>query len=186
MRHNVNRTRELLAGELRIRLDELAAQLHFASLERIFIEERIYKDPEFEQAPSQRHADAHILKRLEPYKDMLIRPITPDDLQRLMEIKMARILRFNSEKAEAAIAAIKAEMAKIEKNLAAITEYTIKWFADLKKKYGDRFPRRTTLRSFDNIEAATVAERNERLYFNRSEGFIGTARKKDEFLCYGS
>ncbi|MCX4258900.1 MAG: DNA gyrase/topoisomerase IV subunit A [Muribaculaceae bacterium] len=183
LRHNVNRTRELLAGELRIRLDELAAQLHFASLERIFIEERIYKDPEFEQAPSQRHADAHILKRLEPYKDMLIRPITPDDLQRLMEIKMARILRFNSEKAEAAIAAIKAEMAKIEKNLAAITEYTIKWFADLKKKYGDRFPRRTTLRSFDNIEAATVAERNERLYFNRSEGFIGTALKKDEFIC---
>ncbi len=182
LRHNVNRTRELLAGELRIRLDELAAQLHFASLERIFIEERIYKDPEFEQAPSQRHADAHILKRLEPYKDMLIRPITPDDLQRLMEIKMARILRF-SEKAEAAIAAIKAEMAKIEKNLAAITEYTIKWFADLKKKYGDRFPRRTTLRSFDNIEAATVAERNERLYFNRSEGFIGTALKKDEFIC---
>ncbi len=183
LRHNVNRTRELLAGELRIRLDELAAQLHFASLERIFIEERIYKDPEFEQAPSQRHADAHILKRLEPYKDMLIRPITPDDLQRLMEIKMARILRFNSEKAEADIAAIKAEMAKIEKNLAAITEYTIKWFADLKKKYGDRFPRRTTLRSFDNIEAATVAERNERLYFNRSEGFIGTALKKDEFIC---
>ena len=183
LRHNVNRTRELLAGELRIRLDELAAQLHFASLERIFIEERIYKDPEFEQAPSQRHADAHILKRLEPYKDMLIRPITPDDLQRLMEIKMARILRFNSEKAEAAIAAIKAEMAKREKNLAAITEYTIKWFADLKKKYGDRFPRRTTLRSFDNIEAATVAERNERLYFNRSEGFIGTALKKDEFIC---
>ncbi len=183
LRHNVNRTRELLAGELRIRLDELAAQLHFASLERIFIEERIYKDPEFEQAPSQRHADTHILKRLEPYKNMLIRPITPDDLQRLMEIKMARILRFNSEKAEAAIAAIKAEMAKIEKNLAAITEYTIKWFADLKKKYGDRFPRRTTLRSFDNIEAATVAERNERLYFNRSEGFIGTALKKDEFIC---
>lgn len=183
LRHSVNRTRDLLARELQIRLDELASQLHFASLERIFIEERIYKDPEFEQAQSQRHADAHILKRLEPFREILIRPVTPDDLQRLMEIKMARILRFNSDKAEAAIAAIKAEMEKVEKNLAAITDYTIKWFSDLRKKYGDRFPRRTTLRSFDNIEAATVAERNERLYFNRNEGFIGTALKKDEFIC---
>ena len=183
LRHSVNRTRELLARELQIRLDELAAQLHFATLERIFIEERIYKDPEFEQAPDQRHADAHILSRLEPFRDMLIRDITPDDLQRLMEIKMARILRFNSDKADSAIAAIKAEMEKINKNLAEITDFTIKWFQTLKKKYGDRFPRRTTLRSFDNIEAATVAERNERLYFNRAEGFIGTALKKDEFIC---
>ena len=183
LRHSVNRTRELLARELQIRLDELAAQLHFATLERIFIEERIYKDPEFEQAPDQRHADAHILRRFEPFRHMLIRDITAEDLQRLMEIKMARILRFNSDKADNAIAAIKADMDKVNKNLAEITDFTIKWFLTLKKKYGDRFPRRTTLRSFDNIEAATVAERNERLYFNRAEGFIGTALKKDEFIC---
>ena len=183
LRHSAYRTRDILAQELRIRLDELTAQLHFTSLERIFIEERIYKDREFEQASSQSQADAHILKRLEPFSDKLIRPVSPEDLQRLMEIKMARILKFNAEKADATIAAIKAEMAKVENNLATITDFTIKWFSDIKNKYGDRFPRRTTLRNFDNIEAATVAERNERLYFNRNEGFIGTALKKDEFIC---
>lgn len=183
LRHSADRTRNILAAELQIRLDELAAQLHFATLERIFIEQRIYKDPEFEQAPTQDHADAHILSRLEPFRHLLLRDITPDDLHRLMEIKMARILRFNSDKADEAIAAIKAEIDKINKHLSEITDYTIQWFLNLKKKYGDRFPRRTVLRSFDSIQAATVVERNEKLYFNRAEGFIGTALKKDEFIC---
>ncbi len=183
LRHNVNTTRELLRRELEIQRDEVLEQLHFASLERIFIEERIYKDREFEEAANMEIAIAHIRHRLEPWVKTFIREVTDDDILRLMEIKMGRILKFNSKKADDIIAAYKDKIAKINNDLEHIVDYTINWFKKLKEKYGANYPRRTVIRGFDNIEAATVAEANEKLYINREEGFIGTGLKKDEFIC---
>ena len=182
LRRAVDSTKELLRLELQIRKGELLEQLHFASLESIFIEERIYKDKEFEQAPDMDSALAHIDSRLEPYKKDFIREITRDDLLRLMEIKMARILRFNKDKAEELIARLKKEIAEIDKQLGQMTQVTIKWFTMLKEKYGARYPRLTEIRNFDTIVAAKVVEANQKLYINRAEGFIGTSLKKDEFV----
>ena len=182
LRRAVDSTKELLRLELQIRKGELLEQLHFASLESIFIEERIYKDKEFEQAPDMDSALSHIDSRLEPYKKDFIREITRDDLLRLMEIKMARILRFNKDKAEELIARLKKEIADIDKQLGQMTAVTIKWFTMLKEKYGARYPRLTEIRNFDTIVAAKVVEANQKLYINRAEGFIGTSLKKDEFV----
>lgn len=182
LRSSVDSTKELLRLELQIRRGELMEQLHFASLESIFIEERIYKDKEFEQAPDMDSALAHIDSRLEPYKKDFVREITGDDLLRLMEIKMARILRFNKEKAEELIARLKKDIAEIDKQLGQMTVVTIKWFTMLKEKYGERYPRQTEIRNFDTIVAAKVVEANQKLYINRAEGFIGTSLKKDEFV----
>lgn len=182
LRSSVDSTKELLRLELQIRRGELMEQLHFASLESIFIEERIYKDKEFEQAPDMDSALAHIDSRLEPYKKDFVREITGDDLLRLMEIKMARILRFNKEKAEELIARLKKDIAEIDKQLGQMTVVTIKWFTMLKEKYGERYSRQTEIRNFDTIVAAKVVEANQKLYINRAEGFIGTSLKKDEFV----
>ncbi|MDE5750391.1 MAG: DNA gyrase/topoisomerase IV subunit A [Duncaniella sp.] len=183
LRHNVDRTRDILRRELEIRLGELREQLHFASLERIFIETRIYKEKGYEEAENREEAIAHIRSRLEKYIKKPIRPITDDDIVRLFEIKMGRILKFNAAKSEEQMAAIEEKIAGVEKELAALTEYTIAWFERLKAKYGEAYPRLTQIRSFDNIQAATVAEQTEKLYIDREEGFIGTSLKKDEFLC---
>lgn len=182
LRRSTDNTKELLRKELEIRKSELLEQLHFASLESIFIEERIYKDREFEQAPDMDTALAHIDMRLEPYKKDFIREVTRDDLLRLMEIKMARILRFNKDKAEELIARLKKEIADIDKQLRNMVEVTIKWFTMLKEKYGARFPRLTEIRNLDTIVASKVVEANQKLYINRAEGFIGTSLKKDEFV----
>ena len=182
LRRSVDNTKELLRQELLIRKRELLEQLHFASLEQIFIEERIYKDKEFEQAKDMDSALAHIDLRLTPYKESFIREVTRDDLLRLMEIKMARILRFNKEKAEELIARIKDEIADIDKKLANMVKVTIKWFTMLKEKYGAGFPRNTEIRNLDTIVAAKVIEANQKLYINRAEGFIGTSLKKEEFV----
>ena len=122
-------------------------------------------------------------KRITPFVVDLPRDITDDDISRLLEIKMKRITKFDSGKADDLIASYLDRIADIKKNLDNITEYTIKWFENIKAKYGAAFPRRTVIRGFDNIEAAQVAEANEKLYINREEGFIGTALKKDEFVC---
>ncbi|MBR7134149.1 MAG: DNA gyrase/topoisomerase IV subunit A [Bacteroidaceae bacterium] len=182
LRRSVDNTKELLRKELEIRKGELLEQLHFASLESIFIEERIYKDKEFEQAKDMDTALAHIDMRLEPYKPNFIREVTRDDLLRLMEIKMARILRFNKEKAEELIVRLQKDIADIDKQLRNMVEVTIKWFTMLKEKYGARFPRQTEIRNLDTIVAAKVVEANQKLYINRAEGFIGTSLKKDEFV----
>ena len=182
LRRSVDSTKELLRMELQIRKGELLEQLHFASLESIFIEERIYKDKEFEQAKDMDSALAHIDLRLTPYKETFIREITRDDLLRLMEIKMARILRFNKDKAEELIARLQKEIKEIDRQLGRMTEVTIKWFTMLKEKYGAQYPRQTEIRSFDTIVAAKVVEANQKLYINRAEGFIGTSLKKDEFV----
>ncbi len=180
---SVDYTKHLIKRELEIRRDELLEQLHFCSLERIFIEERIYKGKEFENAADMDHAVAYVDKRLTPFKDTLVREVTRDDILRLMEIKMARILKFNKEKADELMARLKSELQQIERDLANLTEVTAEWFRFLMKKYGAEHPRLTEIRSFDTIQAATVAEANQKLYINRAEGFIGTSLKKDEFVC---
>lgn len=183
LRHNVDRTKDLLRQELEIQLSEVREMLHFASLERIFIEERIYKDKEFEESPNMDAAVAHIDKRLEPWKPKLWREVTTDDILRLMEIKMGRILKFNSKKADDIIASYNVRIKALKHDLAHLVEFTIKWYEELKEKYGEAYPRHTVIRGFDNIEATTVVEANEKLYINREEGFIGTGLKKDEYVC---
>ena len=183
LRKSVDNTRDLLRRELEIHRDEVRESLHFASLEKRFIEERIYKDKEFEQAPTMDAACEHIDLRLTPYYPQFIREVTKDDILRLMEIKMARILKFNSDKAEEQIARMKADIEETERHLANLVEYTVDWFRMLKEKYGKNFPRRTELRNFDTIDSTKVIEANEKLYINREEGFIGTSLKKDEFLA---
>ena len=183
LRKSVDNTLDLLRLELEIHKNELQEGLHFASLEKIFIEERIYKDKEFEQAKDMDAACAHIDDRLTPFYPKFIREVTKEDILKLMEIKMGRILKFNSDKAEDFIARTKEEIETINNHLANIVEYTTNWFKMLKEKYGKGFPRRTELRNFDTIEAAKVVEANEKLYINREEGFIGTALKKDEFIA---
>ena len=183
LRKSVDNTLALLRKELEIRRDEILESLHFASLEKIFIEERIYKDHEFEQARSMDAACEHIDERLTPYYPQFIREVTKEDILKLMEIKMGRILKFNSDKAEELIVRMKADVEEINHHLDNIVEYTVEWYRMLQSKYGKNFPRRTKLRSFDTIEASKVVEANEKLYINRDEGFIGTGLKKDEFLC---
>ena len=183
LKKSVDNTLALLRLELEIHKNELQESLHFASLEKIFIEERIYKDKEFEQAKDMDAACAHIDDRLTPFYPTFIREVTKEDILKLMEIKMGRILKFNSDKAEDFIARTKEEIETINNHLANIVEYTTNWFKMLKEKYGKGFPRRTELRNFDTIEAAKVVEANEKLYINSEEGFIGTALKKDEFIA---
>ena len=183
LRSSVERTKGLIQKELEIRKSELLEQLHFASLEKIFIEERIYKDKEFENAPDMDAACEHVDERLTPYYPKMIREVTKDDILRLMEIKMQRILKFNKDKADELMAKIKAEIEEIDRDLNNMVEVTARWFTYLKEKYGKNHPRLTEIRNFDTIEATKVVEANEKLYINRQEGFIGTGLKKDEFVC---
>ncbi len=182
LKKSVDNTLDLLRKELQIHKEEILESLHFASLEKIFIEERIYKDKEFEQAKSMDAACEHIDKRLTPFYPVLIREVTKEDILKLMEIKMGRILKFNKDKADELIAKMKAEIEEVDRHLNNIVEYTTDWFKMLKDKYGKKYPRQTELRNFDTIEAAKVVEANEKLYINREEGFIGTGLKKDEFI----
>ncbi len=181
--HNVERTKDLIRQELEIRKNELLEQLHFFSLEKIFIEERIYKDKKFEQAPTIDAVCEHIDERLTPYYPSLVREVTKEDILRLLEIKMQRILKFNKDKADELMARIKAEIEDIDRDLANLVEVTANWFQFLKDKYGKGHPRLTEIRNFDTIEATKVAEANQKLYINRNDGFIGTGLKKDEFVC---
>ena len=206
LRHSTDTTMGLLRKELLIRKGELEEQLFFSSLERIFIEERIYKERKFEQAKSQDEVVAFIDTKLEPFKNQVFRvpayknsadgnlvqemveytfhrDITRDDILRLLELKMQRILKYNKDKADELIARIKAELADIEHDLAHMTEVTIEWFEFIKQKYGKDHPRHTEIKNFDTIEASKVVEANQKLYINRQEGFIGTGLKKDEFVC---
>ena len=182
LRRSVDNTQELLRRELLIRRGELMESLHFASLERIFIEERIYKDRQFENAKTMDAACEHIDERLTPFYPQFIREVTKEDILRLMEIKMARILKFNKEKADELIARMKEEVERIDRDLSNMVEVTCNWFRLIREKYAADHPRRTEIRSFDTIEATKVIEANEKLYINRAEGFMGTSLKKDEFV----
>ena len=183
LKHSTDDTLHLLRTELEIQKQELEESLFFASLEKIFIEERIYKDKEFEEAKDMDEAIAHIDKRLDPFKPHFIREVTREDILKLMEIKMGRSLKFNTDKCNAIIAQYKEDIAKIDDHLAHIVDYTIDWFMMLKEKYGKNYPRMTEVRNFDTIEATKVVEANEKLYINRLDGFIGTGLKKDEYVC---
>ena len=183
LKHSVERTKDLIRQELEIRKNELLEQLHFYSLEKIFIEERIYKDKKFEQAPTIDAVCEHIDDRLTPYYPSLVREVTKEDILKLLEIKMQRILKFNKDKADELMARIKAEIEEIDRDLANLVEVTASWFQFLKDKYGKEHPRLTEIRNFDTIEATKVAEANQKLYINRTDGFIGMGLKKDEFVC---
>ncbi|MBP7358452.1 MAG: DNA gyrase/topoisomerase IV subunit A [Prevotella sp.] len=182
LRNSVDRTMGLLRKELEIRKSELLEQLHFSSLEKIFIEERIYKDKKFEQAENMNAACEHIDERLTPFYPQFVREVTRDDILKLMEIKMARILKFNKEKADELIARIKEEIAGIDRDLNNMVEVAANWFKYIKEKYGKDHKRLTEIKNFDTIVATKVAEANEKLYINRAEGFVGTGMKKDEYV----
>lgn len=181
--YSVQHTKELLLAELQIKLGETREEQMFASLEKIFIEERIYKDRELEQAPDMDTAVAHIFKRIKPWADKFFRPVTRDDIMRLWEIRMGRILKFNVDKADEHIAMLDSTIAQLLHDIEHITDYTISWFEHLKEKYGHKFPRHTVIRGFDSIEATRVAEANKRLYIDREGGFAGTGLKDAEFVA---
>lgn len=183
LRYSVERTKYLFGEELKILLGEKEEQYLGASLERIFIEERIYKDKAFEEAADEAAALAHIAQRIEPFADRFLRPVTADDLRRLLELRMARILRFNLPKHEAALLQLEQEMAQLRHDIAHLTDYTIRWYQHLVQRYGAAFPRRTKIMNFGTIEVTKVAELDAKLYINREEGFFGTALKDAEFVC---
>ncbi len=180
--NSAEHTKALLKLELEIRKHELEEQLFYNSLERIFIEDRIYKERKFETAKDLDEVVTFVDSKLEPYKKTFIREVTRDDIIRLLEIKMQRILKFNKDKADELIQKIKAEIAEIDKDLSEMVRVTIEWFTHLKEKYGKEHPRHTEIRSFDTIVAAKVVDANEKLYIDRQAGFIGTGLKKAEFV----
>lgn len=182
LRQSTDHTLELLKWELEIQKRELEERYFYISLEKLFIEKRVYKEKEFEDSTTPEIAIRFIERALEPYLKDLIRPVTDDDLRKLLEIKMMRITRFDSKKADDTMLALKEKIADTQHNLDHLTDYTIKWFEHLKSKYGARYPRRTEVRNFANINIKTVVEANEKLYINRADGFIGTSLKRDEFL----
>ena len=183
LRASADQTLQLLKRELEIRRDELLEQLFFCSLEKIFIEERIYKDKKYENATSMDAACEHIDERLTPYYPQLVREVRKEDILRLMEIKMKRILKFSKDQADELIARIQGEIAEIERDLGRMVDITCEWFEHLKTKYGAEHPRLTEILKFDTIEATKVVEANQKLYIDRQEGFIGTGLKKAEYVC---
>lgn len=182
LRYSVDHTQEMLRQELDIKLGETREQQLFLSLEKIFIEERMYKDNQIEGAPDMETAIARLDTLFDPFKPSFFRALTEEDLIHLWEIKMGRILKFNSEKANQKIARLDEEIERIGYDLEHIVEYTEKWYLHLKEKYGSKFPRRTVIRGFDSIEAAKVAEANKRFYHDDEGGFIGTGLKDKKFL----
>ena len=181
LRFSVDHTQEMLRQELEIKLGETRESQLFASLEKIFIEERMYKDSEVEESRDMETAIRRVDVLLDPFKPNFFREVIDEDLIRLWEIKMGRILKFNSEKADEKIARLDEEIAQLEYDLDHIVEFTEKWYVHLKEKYGEKFPRQTVIRSFDSIEATKVAEANKRLYYDPEGGFIGTGLKDKEF-----
>ncbi|MCF8460144.1 MAG: DNA gyrase/topoisomerase IV subunit A [Flavobacteriales bacterium] len=173
-------TLDLLRRELEIKLNELQEQWHFASLEKIFIENRIYRDIEEEE--TWEGVISAIDKGLKPHTKHLIREVTVDDITRLTEIRIKRISKFDSNKADDNIAALEGKIAEVKHDLEHLVDFAIAYYKNLKDKYGKGRERRTEIRHFDVIQAARVAVANEKLYINREEGFIGTGLKKDEFV----
>jgi len=185
LRHSAEYTKYLLKQELLIRLGELQEAWHQSSLEKIFIEERIYKDKEYEEGKNYEAVIKHIHKRLKPFKDKFIREITDDDVKRLFEIKMRRILKFSSKEAEEHLLNIEDEISVVKNHLDNLNDFAIDYFKNIKKKYGKGKERKTEIRNFESIEATKVVVANEKLYCNFKEGFIGigTAMRKEEFVC---
>ncbi len=178
---STNRTVDLLKRELEIQLDELENKWHFATLEKIFIREEMYID--FKLYSDRESLYVYLYNQFKPFSKSFVREIHDDDLQKLTQIPMIRITRFDSDKADDAISKLEAEMEQVKHHLDHIIDYTVDFFQMLKDKYGKGRERQTELRSFDNIEATKVALRNTKLYVNREEGFFGTGLKKDEYVA---
>ena len=180
LRRSTERTVELLKSELEIQLEELEGQWHFASLERIFIENRIYRDIEEEE--TWEGVIAAIDKGLKPHTKHLKRAVTEEDIVRLTEIRIKRISKFDIDKAQQKIDALEDKIAEVNHHLNNLIEYSINYFKRLKKEYGAGKERKTEIKIFDDIEATKVVIRNTKLYVNRSEGFIGTSMRKEEYV----
>lgn len=180
LRISTHRTVDLLKRELEIQLEELEEQWHFQSLERIFIENRIYRLIEEEE--TWEGVIRAIDEGLKPFTKHLKRAVTEEDIVRLTEIRIKRISKFDIDKAQEKIEALEGEIAQVKHHLEHLTDFAISYFQNLKDKYGKGRERKTELRSFDNIEATKVVLRNTKLYVNREEGFIGTGLKKDEYV----
>ena len=183
LRLSTENTKLLLKWELEIEKAELEERYFYTSLEKIFIENRIYKESGYETAPNKEKLIAFVDKALTPWKPQLIREVKTEDIEKLFDIRMIRITKFDSKKADELMRDLDRKIKEAVKNLNHLTDYTIAWFESLKQKYGANHPRRTEVRNFANINVKTVVEANEKLYINREEGFIGTGLKKDEFLC---
>lgn len=181
LRASVDRTKLLLTTELNIRLSELEEEWHYSSLEKIFFEERIYRELEKDTETWDLVIDA-IERGFDPYRKLLRRAITRDDILKLTEKPVRKISKFDIKKADEHIKAVEAEMEQVKLNLANIVAYTIEYYQQIKKKFGKGRDRKTELRSFDTIVATKVVVANQKLYVNRAEGFVGTALKKDEFV----
>ena len=183
LRRSADRTRSLLGAELRIRLGELDEEWHMASLERIFIENKMYQA--IEGKTSREAAYDAVDERLEPFKKLLRREVTREDVIKLTELRFIRISKYDSAKADNQIKAIEAEMEQVRYDLDHLTDYTVNWYRKIKEKYGKGRKRRTEIRAFDSIEATKVVVANAKLYVDRKGGFfgIGNAMKKDEFVC---
>jgi len=182
LRASVDRTKKLLTMELNIRLAELEEDWHFSSLEKIFFEERIYRELEKDTETWDLVIEA-IERGFDPYRKLLRREITRDDILKLTEKPVRKISKFDIKKADEHIKAVEAEMEQVKHHLANIVTYTIDYYQQIKKKYGKGRDRKTELRSFDTIVATKVVVANEKLYVNRAEGFVGTGLKKDEYVC---
>ena len=181
LKHSTDNTVALLKLELEIQLNELEEQWHFASLERIFIENRIYRDIEEEE--TWEGVIKAIDEGLKPHITHLKRAVTEEDIVRLTEIRIKKISKFDIDKAKQYIESLEDKIAGVKHHLANLIEFAIDYFKSLKEKYGKDKERRTEIRIFDDIEASKVAMNNTKLYVNRSEGFIGTSLKRDEFVC---
>ncbi len=178
---STHRTVDLLKSELEIQLAELQNKWHFSTLEKIFIREEMYID--FKLYSDRESLYEYLYKSFEPYRNLLVRDINAEDLQKLTQIPMIRITRFDSDKADDAIAKLEAEMEQVKHDLEHIIDFAIAFFNKLKEKYGKGRERQTELRIFDDIEATKVILRNTKLYVNREEGFFGTGLKKDEYVA---
>jgi len=181
LKRATDHTLELLKWELEIRLSELNDDWHFSSLEKIFIEKKIYLD--MEGSPDWDNTISVIDKGLTPYKKLLRREVTREDIERLPEIKMKRITKHDAFKADEHIKGIEFEITEVKNHLENIIPYTINYFKQIKKNHGKGRERKTEIRSFDTIEATKVVVANSKLYVDRKEGFIGSGLKKDEFVC---
>jgi topoisomerase-4 subunit A len=180
LKHSADKTVELLKSELEIRQSELQEEWHMSSLEKIFIEERIYHD--IEECETWEAVITAIDKGLSPFKKLLLREVTREDIIQLTEIKIKRISKFDVKKADEHIKGIETELEEVKNHLRNIVPYAINYFRQIKKKYGKGKDRKTEIRSFDTIEATKVVANNAKLYINYKEGFIGTGLKKDEFI----
>lgn len=181
LKHSADNTVELLKRELEIRKEELQEEWHMSSLEKIFIEKRIYRD--IEEVDTWEGVITAIDEGLKPYKKLLLREVTREDILRLTEIRIKRISKYDVKKADEHIKGLEIELEEVKNHLKNIIPFAINYFKQIKKKYGKGRERKTEIRSFDTIEATKVVASNARLYINYKEGFLGTSLKKDEFIC---